>query len=195
MISCSSLIRHIKVAASSKSPIQHGLYHAHYRHPLTPSVVCKKVAGGLLAGGLAASTPSASGPTDVPAGGVGGFPRAVISDYGSAPQPAAKSWIDQLGASSQGTTSSSFNAPSALGTTGGSISSFNTPTNTWTYSPTLDSAPSYPAVGDLGGLTVASVTNVPEPGSVLLLTTSIAGLWIVCKLRLRALRRLGSPRR
>lgn len=212
MISCSSLLRPIKVAVSSKSPIQHGVYHAHYGHPPTPSVVCKKVAGRLLAGGLAASTPSASGPPDVPAGGVGGFPRAVTSEYGSAPQPAAKSWIDQLGAPTQRTTLSPFAAPSALATTGGAIPLFSTPTNTWTYSPTLDSGPSYPAVGNLGslpaitnlagsppvtnlgGLTVASMTNVPEPGSALLLTTSIAGLWIVCKLRFRAFRRLRAPR-
>jgi hypothetical protein len=54
-----------------------------------PKIMCTKVAGGLLTGGLALMSVSAGGTHGQAAGGVGGFPGAVMSEYSSSQSLAA----------------------------------------------------------------------------------------------------------
>jgi hypothetical protein len=216
VVECRSTLRHAPHRSRLQPQASDAVHHHAVAKPIF-QVVCKKAAGGLLAGGLALVGPS-SGTGQHMSGGMGGFPRGVVSEYnsmapsrGSARQSSAPTSGYAGAATAPGFagpvsgTSPVFTVnlgltPNSSSNTGNSLESGTAAALGFGLNAQMMAASTDPSLPTLilpvSTLADPPITaNVPEPPAALLLASclTLLGAWRGLGRRSRARRNAGSP--
>ena len=193
MVDCVSLVRAavhlVRPRPLAIHPVHRvkAVHHATVKLPA--KIVCKKVMGGLLAGGLALMPP-ASGTGRDPATGVGGFPRGVVSEYGSPAGSNGSGAGSGVPNSSYGGIGTGGSSPfatgpfatglqvSAVASTAATSSIFASAFST-VAAPELARGLGTPSFPERMDTPIPPTVTVPEPSTWILLGTGIAvaALW------------------